>query len=128
MAAADDRAAESKDDGRVVGWLESLLDGQVVAWQRQPRWRPMWFADVDRGGTTERVVVRGERSDTSLIFPLEHEMLFQRLLDSRGIPVPRVHGWWSTSTCRRSRASTSCQPGRSRPQAWSQGRRRATAR
>jgi hypothetical protein len=93
MAAADDRAAGSKDDGRVVAWLESLLGGQVVGWERQPRWRPMWFAEIDRGGATERVVVRGERSDTSLIFPLEHEMLFQRLLDSHGIPVPRVHGW-----------------------------------
>ena len=93
MAAADDRAAESKDDGRVVAWLETLLSGTVVAWERQPRWRPMWFADLDRGGAADRVVVRGERSDTSLIFPLEHEMLFQRLLESHGIPVPRVHGW-----------------------------------
>lgn len=93
MAAADDRAAESKDDGRVVAWLETLLSGTVVAWERQPRWRPMWFADIDRGGVADRVVVRGERSDTSLIFPLEHEMLFQRLLESHGIPVPRVHGW-----------------------------------
>ncbi len=41
----------------------------------------------------ERVVVRGERSDTPLVFPLEHEMLFQRLLDEHGIPVPHVHGW-----------------------------------
>jgi aminoglycoside phosphotransferase (APT) family kinase protein len=93
VAAPDDGAAASKDDGRVVAWLETLLGGQVVAWERQPRWRPMWFADIDRGGATERVVVRGERSDTSLIFPLDHEMLFQRLLDSHGIPVPRVHGW-----------------------------------
>jgi aminoglycoside phosphotransferase (APT) family kinase protein len=84
---------ESKDDARVVAWLESLLGGQVVRWERQPRWRPMWFADVSRGGTIERVVVRGERTDTSLLFPLEHEMLFQRLLDSHGVPVPRVHGW-----------------------------------
>ncbi|WP_083866973.1 MULTISPECIES: phosphotransferase family protein [Frankia] len=93
MAASDARDTELKDDGRVIAWLESLLGGQVVSWERQPRWRPMWFVDIDRGGVTERVVVRGERSDTSLIFPLEHEMLFQRLLDEHGVPVPRVHGW-----------------------------------
>lgn len=93
MALSNDRAVESKDDDRVVTWVESLLGGRVVSWERQPRWRPMWFVDVDRGGATERVVVRGERSDTSLIFPLDHEMLFQRMLDEHGIPVPHVHGW-----------------------------------
>ena len=81
------------NDALVVSWLESLLDGRVVSWERQPRWRPMWFVDVERGGRMERVVVRGERSDTPLVFPLEHEMLFQRLLDEHGIPVPHVHGW-----------------------------------
>ena len=81
------------NDALVVSWLESLLDGRVVSWERQPRWRPMWFVDVDRGGQMERVVVRGERSDTPLVFPLEHEMLFQRLLDEHGIPVPHVYGW-----------------------------------
>jgi aminoglycoside phosphotransferase (APT) family kinase protein len=80
-------------DARVVAWLESSLDATVVSWARQPRWRPMWFVDLDRRGTPERVVVRGERSDTPLVFPLEHEMLFQRLLDEHGIPVPRVYGW-----------------------------------
>ena len=80
-------------DDLVVAWLESRLGGRVVSWARQPRWRPMWFADVDRHGTIERVVVRGERSDTPLVFPLEHEMLFQRLLFEHGIPVPEVHGW-----------------------------------
>lgn len=81
------------NDVRVVTWLESLLGAKVVSWARQPRWRPMWFVDVDRDGTMERVVVRGERSDTPLVFPLEHEMLFQRLLDEHGIPVPHVYGW-----------------------------------
>lgn len=86
-------SALAGSDARVIAWLESELNATVVSWARQPRWRPMWFVDVDRGGATERVVVRGERSDTPLVFPLEHEMLFQRLLDEHGIPVPRVLGW-----------------------------------
>ncbi len=90
---ADDEGVSSGNDARVVAWIESLLDGKVVSWQRQPRWRPMWFVDVDRGGVSERVVVRGERSDTPLVFPLDHEMRFQRLLEDHGIPVPHVYGW-----------------------------------
>ncbi len=82
------------NDARVLAWVESLLDARVVSWERQPRWRPMWFVDIERsGGSVERVVVRGERTDTPLVFPLEHEMLFQRLLDEHGIPVPQVFGW-----------------------------------
>jgi aminoglycoside phosphotransferase (APT) family kinase protein len=80
-------------NGKVIAWLEKLLDGKVVSWNRQPRWRPMWFVDIDRAGTIERVVVRGERTDTPLVFPLEHEMLLQQQLDAHGIPVPKVYGW-----------------------------------
>ena len=83
----------TNDDARVASWLETLLRATVVSSARQPRWRPMWFVDVDRGGGIERVVVRGERTDTPLAFPLKHEMLFQRLLDEHGIPVPKVFGW-----------------------------------
>jgi aminoglycoside phosphotransferase (APT) family kinase protein len=86
-------AALAGTDAQVVDWLETTLDGTVVSWSRQPRWRPMWFADVDRGSEVERVVVRGERTDTPLVFPLDHEMRFQRLLEEHGIAVPHVIGW-----------------------------------
>jgi aminoglycoside phosphotransferase (APT) family kinase protein len=85
--AGDDR------DSHVLAWLEAELGGTVVACDRQPRWRPMWFVDIERDGALERVVVRGERGDTPLAFPLQHEMRFQQLLDDHGIPVPRVYGW-----------------------------------
>ena len=81
------------DDGRVVAWVEGELGGKVVSWSRQPRWRPMWFLDVEQGPESQTVVVRGERSDTPLVFPLEHEMRFQSLLQDHGIQVPRVYGW-----------------------------------
>jgi aminoglycoside phosphotransferase (APT) family kinase protein len=86
-------AEGSRDDAQVMSWLESLLGGTVVSWSRQPRWRPMWFVDVDRAGGVERVVVRGERTDSVLQFPLDHEMRFQRVLHDQGIPVPEVYGW-----------------------------------
>jgi aminoglycoside phosphotransferase (APT) family kinase protein len=68
----------------------------------------MWFAEVERDGAIERVVVRGERSDSVLQFPLDHEMRFQKVLADLGIPVPRVYGW-----CDRPRAyAMEAVPGR----------------
>lgn len=81
------------DDERIVAWLESLFGGTVTAWSRQPRWRPMWFADVQVGGEIKHVVVRGERSDSVLQFPLDHEMRLQQVLHDQGIRVPMVYGW-----------------------------------
>lgn len=83
----------SSDDARIVSWLESLLGGTVTSWSRQPRWRPMWFVDIERNGAVDRVVVRGERSDAVLQFPLDHEMRFQKVLEDHGIRVPKVYGW-----------------------------------
>ena len=106
-----DQASEAEaggDDARVISWIESLRGGQVGSWSRQPRWRPMWFLDVQRDGATEKVMVRGERSDSVLQFPLDHEMRFQQVLQDQGIPVPKVYGW-----CDEPRAyATEAVPGR----------------
>lgn len=75
-------------DAQVRGWLEREL-GEVTELHRQPRWRPVWFATA--GGRS--VVVRGDRTDMELIFPLDHEMRFQKIAHAHGIPVAAVHGW-----------------------------------
>jgi len=93
MVGFDDGMGSADNDARVISWIESLLDGKVVSWGRQPRWRPMWFVDVDRQGTVDRVVVRGQRADVPMSFPLDHEMRFQRVLEQQGMPVPKVYGW-----------------------------------
>lgn len=67
--------------------------GPVTAIQRQARWRPVWFATVSTDDGDLDVVVRGDRVDMELIFPLEHEMRFQQVAHASGIPVPAVHGW-----------------------------------
>lgn len=81
------------DDQRVKEWVRDVIGGTVVALRRQPRWRPVWFVDVDRGGETLELMVRGDRIDAAPLFPLEHEMRFQQLLEEGGIPVPHVYGW-----------------------------------
>jgi aminoglycoside phosphotransferase (APT) family kinase protein len=80
-------------EARVVAWLEENLGGKVRSLVPQPRWRPVWWAVLERKDGLLELCVRGDRVDTELVFPLEHEMLFQRLLYEHGIPVPRVHGW-----------------------------------
>jgi aminoglycoside phosphotransferase (APT) family kinase protein len=74
-------------------WLHEHVGGKVVSLRQQARWRPVWLADVQREGELLRLMVRGERVDAPLVFPLRHEMTLQLLMGERGIPVPRVHGW-----------------------------------
>ena len=74
-------------------WLEQHLGGTVVSISRQPRWRPVWLADVERDGETLELLVRGDRTDMPLIFPLDHEMRLQAVLHEHGVRTPRVHGW-----------------------------------
>jgi aminoglycoside phosphotransferase (APT) family kinase protein len=87
---SDTHAADTE---RVRQWLETRFDGTVTELRRQPRWRPVWFATVDRDGSTHQLVVRGDRTDMPLIFPLRHEMTLQSMLNDHGIPTPAVHGW-----------------------------------
>ena len=91
MSAAHDPDPRATE--RVIAWLEREAGGRVTTIHRQPRWRPVWFADVDRVGGRLELCVRGDRTDMQLIFPLDHEMRFQSLLHERGIPTAAVHGW-----------------------------------
>lgn len=87
----EDRWGEATE--KVGRWLEGELGGRVVDLRRQPRWRPVWFATVDTGGERLELVVRGDRTDMPLIFPLDHEMRLQQVMYDHGIPVPKVYGF-----------------------------------
>jgi aminoglycoside phosphotransferase (APT) family kinase protein len=84
-------ARDDQNTARVCAWLEAKL-GRLAHIARQGRWRPVWFADVERGGERLALCVRGDRVDMPLVLPLAHEMRVQALLHERGIPVPRVYG------------------------------------
>ena len=76
--------------------VKDVLDanlGRVLHIEQQARWRPAWFATVERDGEQREVCVRGERVDALMPFTLRHEMTFQRLLHDAGIPVAEVHLW-----------------------------------
>jgi aminoglycoside phosphotransferase (APT) family kinase protein len=72
--------------------LEADL-GRVVRLERQARWRPAWFATIERDGGQSEVYVRGARVDALMPFSLHHEMTLQRLMHEAGIPVAEVHLW-----------------------------------
>jgi aminoglycoside phosphotransferase (APT) family kinase protein len=77
----------------IAEWIQANVGGTIVRAARQPRWRPVWFIDVERDGELLELYVRGDRLDFPGAFPFEHEMLCQRLLEEHGIPVPHVYGW-----------------------------------
>ncbi len=87
---SDDRSDEATT--RVRRWIEDEVGGSVVEIHRQPRWRPVWFVDVERDGERLGLVVRGDRTDMPLIFPLDHEMRLQEVMYDHGIPTPKVYG------------------------------------
>ncbi len=76
----------------VVGWVETNI-GPVQAVRTQPRWRPQLFLDVDTGDTVKTIVVRGDRVDTALVWPLRHEMTVCDVMHRHGIRAPEVYGW-----------------------------------
>ena len=87
--------ATKTDDGteQISRWLHENIGGTVVRISRQPRWRPVWFADVERDGELLELCVRGDRTDMPLIFPLDHEMRLQSVMHDHGIPTAKVYGW-----------------------------------
>lgn len=89
----DERAA------RIATWVERTCGGRIVRIERQARWRPIYFIDVEREGETLSLVARCARADMPMLFPLHHEMTLQHQLHEHGIPVPRVIGWCEDPEC-----------------------------
>ena len=75
--------------------VEGFFGGTVTRIERQNRWRPTWFLEVERDGETIPLVLRGDRTDSEA-FPLRHEYTFHRMLEERAIRVPHLHGFIET--------------------------------
>jgi aminoglycoside phosphotransferase (APT) family kinase protein len=80
-------------DAQVRGWLERELGGRVVHMERQERWRPAWFAELEDGDEVRKIYVRGHRGGKFRdLITLPQEADVNRILYKHGVPVPRVHG------------------------------------
>jgi len=82
----------SDDEGKLIEWIESTLDGKVERCERQKRWRPAWFVNVRRDGQTIPLYVRGWRNEAFPPWPLEYEAGVLTRLAAGGIPVPKIYG------------------------------------
>ena len=77
----------------MIDWIERTIGGRVVACERQPRWRPAWFIDVEREGVTLALYFRGDRGALDHgVYGLEHEHTVLRVLEANDILVPHMYG------------------------------------
>jgi len=77
-----------------LNWVELITGGRVVSCTELPRWRQGWYLDVDVDGDMVELYARRERGgDYEEPYPLEHEHRVLDLLNSQGVPVPRVWGF-----------------------------------
>ncbi len=85
---------------RIYRVVEETVGGRIVASQRQVRWRPAWFVEVERNGTTETIHLRGDRGGNVAIFPdLKRESDIIEVLYEHGIPVPKIHAYVAEPPC-----------------------------
>ena len=86
-------------DRKVYDWLTANI-GPVIAFERQPRWRPGWNVVAERDGQPVPLYVRGPRGDT-YVSPVDmfQEAEIHHVFERNGIPAPRVHGMIPDPLC-----------------------------
>jgi len=91
-----DRSRLSDSWRRAFDYVEQQLGGRIVAGERQARWRPAWFLELEREGEILPIYFRGARAEAERgVAQLRHEHTCLELLAKHDIPVPRVHGFCS---------------------------------
>ncbi|MEO5840139.1 MAG: phosphotransferase [Acidimicrobiales bacterium] len=79
---------------QMIEWIERTTGGRVIHCERQPRWRPAWFVDVERDGDILPIYFRGDRGSLDHgVYTLEHELRVLEVLEAHEIAVPHVYGF-----------------------------------
>ena len=103
MTMDEKQSDPSYDDAavdRIRDLVEHVTGGKIVGLDRQVRWRPAWFADVEIEGSVRQLHLRGDRGGDVAIFPdLKREADIIAVLHKHGIPVPEIHGYVSDPPC-----------------------------
>lgn len=87
-------SAVSESWQRAFAWIEAELGGKVVHAERQPRWRPAWFIDLERDTGRLPLYFRGDRGEAEAgVYSLERELRVLKFLEAHEIPVPHVYGF-----------------------------------
>jgi aminoglycoside phosphotransferase (APT) family kinase protein len=86
-------ADAAASEARLRAHVEKVTGGRIVKMERQPRWRPAWFVEVERDGKILPIYLRGDRKSDILPFPeLRREADVMSVLHEHGIPVPYIYG------------------------------------
>jgi aminoglycoside phosphotransferase (APT) family kinase protein len=94
---ARDRLLSDPEWGATFREIEAMVGGRLVAAERQERWRPAWFCELDRDGERVRVYYRGDRGvQSDGVATLRREMEVLLSLAANGIPVSHVYGFCET--------------------------------
>lgn len=78
---------------RAFAEVGGLVGGRVVRAERQPRWRPAWFLEVERDGAIVPVYFRGGREMGEGKYDIRYEYRVMRVLEEHAIPVPHIYGF-----------------------------------
>lgn len=90
----------AEGEARLRAFVQACTGGRIVRMERQVRWRPAWFVDVEREGEVLRLHLRGDRAGNVNIFPdLKREADVIDVLWQHGIQVPRIHGYCQDPPC-----------------------------
>ena len=74
--------------------VAATIGGRIVSAQRQARWRPVFWIEVERpGGEVVPVCFRGARTEQGKANTIRHEYDCLRVLEQHGIPVPKIYGY-----------------------------------
>jgi len=74
--------------------VESMVGGRIIAGERQARWRPVFFLDVERpGGEVVPICFRGARLEAGDSRQIRHEYECFKALEKNSIPVPHIYGY-----------------------------------
>ncbi|MDB5700836.1 MAG: aminoglycoside phosphotransferase [Sphingomonadales bacterium] len=102
MTDGQDSASDYDEAGvaRIRAFVEKVTGGRITKLDRQVRWRPAWFADVEKDGVTTALHLRGDRTGDVAIFPdLKREADIIEILYNHGVPVPKVYGYCVDPPC-----------------------------
>ncbi len=75
-------------------WIEANVGGRIRHYERQPRWRPAFYLDLERDGQTLPLYVRGARTEVpnnDVVLQFEHDVMVQLAKD--GVPLPHIYGF-----------------------------------
>lgn len=87
-------------EARLSRFVEALTGGRITRMERQVRWRPAWFVDVEVAGKTLCLHLRGDREGDVAIFPdLKREADVMEVLAAQGIMVPTIQGYCTDPPC-----------------------------